>query len=129
MNYFIKVFNHTILQLPACMLPPLLLLFIYILTAQHMGSQCSDQGSNLQPLHWKVVLTTGLAQKSLFPSINNSLLVSLDCFSSPLHPQDLACYREYSNEQYLMNPYVLISLSLNSDKQNSGYKFSWEEPL
>ena len=49
MNYFIKVFNHTILQLPACMLPPLLLLIIYFLTAQHMGSQCSDQGSNLHP--------------------------------------------------------------------------------
>ena len=55
--------------------------------------------------------------------------MSLDCFSSPLHPQDLACYWAYSNEQYLMNPYVLISLSLTSDKQNSGYKFSWEERL
>lgn len=64
------------------------------------------------------------------PPLNNKLLESLDCLSSLLYPQDLACYLAYSRWTILkMNLYLLISLSLTPEKQNSGYLFPWEEYL
>ena len=73
-RYLITIYYN---YLPVCFLHYYYYYYYYYFgcTGQHVGSQCSDQRSNLHPraLEGKV-LTTGLPQKSLYLSINNRLL-------------------------------------------------------